>query len=170
MRGSGFVNVRLDRHEYQIFDVGENDWARAKHLRLACEQAFSIAQNMLTRPTLVGEFSVAVNDCDRWLNGYGRGARFDGSAPFGNQPVGSCEPYRHASDFSPSYKAYLREYAERQMRAWDVGLGWVFWNFKTMGGCAPHFDYLLGIKEGYLPPVAGAYKSSCPSFMRRMMV
>ncbi|KAJ1623212.1 glycoside hydrolase superfamily [Pavlovales sp. CCMP2436] len=152
-----FVNLRLDRHEYQV-------------QLLACEQAFSIVQNMQTHPTLVGEFSVAVNDCDRYLNGYAKGARFDGTPPFTNPPIGSCEPYRRASNFSPAYIAFLRQYAERQMAAWDVGLGWIYWNFKTEDGCAPHFDYLLGVAMGYLPPEAGVYRHACPKYLRRTMV
>lgn len=174
MQGARFrnANVRLDRHEYQTFDQGEVRWPASKHIRLACEQAFSIEQNMLTRPTVVGEFSVATNDCDAHLNGYGKGSRYEGTPPFATDlpPVGSCEPLRRAADFTKSYRTYLRQYAEAQMQSWDVGLGWIYWNFKTENGCAPHFDYLLGVEQGYLPPVAGVYEHLCPSYMRRTMV
>lgn len=172
MLGERFAHARLDRHEYQTFDAGQVRWPSSKHVRLACEQAFSIEQNGLTHPTVVGEFSAATNDCDRWLNGYGKGSRYEGTPPFASDlpPVGSCEPLRHAAAFTDGYRAFLRQYAEAQMQAWDVGLGWIYWNFKTEGGCAPHFDYLLGVQEGYLPPIAGVYEYRCPRFMRRTMV
>lgn len=170
MRGPRFRNVLLDRHEYQVFDVGQQRWPREEHLRLTCEQGFSVAQDQASHGTIVGEFSVAVNDCDRYLNGWGQGSRFEGTPPFSNERVGSCDPYRNASLFTPEYKRFLLEYAELQMMSWDRGVGWIFWNFKTEGGSAPHFDYLLGLKHGYLPPVAGEYSSSCPASMRRTMV
>ncbi|KAG8470052.1 hypothetical protein KFE25_006507 [Diacronema lutheri] len=174
LQGARFVNVRLDRHEYQTFDAGEVRWPSSKHLRLACEQAFSIEQNIRTHRTVVGEFSLATNDCDPWLNGYGKGSRYEGTPPFDDHPaVGSCEPLRRADKFAPAYHAFLRRYAEAQMRSWDVGDGWIFWNFKTEGGCAPHFDYLLGVSEGYLPPLAGIYMEpagGCPAHLRRTMV
>lgn len=164
MQGSAFKNVRLDRHEYHVFEEPKMHWSWDEHLEFACQQALSIARTQRVRPTIVGEWSLATHDCDLWLNGYDKGSRWEGTFPTEHPPIGSCEGYRQPEDFSPEYLHFLREFGAKQMAAWDVGGGWVFWNFKTENGSAPHFDYLLGVERGYLPHRAGPVNMlGCPA-------
>lgn len=65
---------------------------------------------------IVGEWTPAATDCATYLNGLGVGARFDGSYP-GSTRVGSCSGITGSSStFSSSYKTFLRQYWEAQVR------------------------------------------------------
>lgn len=57
-----------------------------------------------------GEWSTAVTDCAKWLNGRGVGSRWDGTYGDGNEALGSCTGYTgDYSTFSDDYKQYLRK-------------------------------------------------------------
>ena len=51
----------------------------------------------------------------------------------------------------PARKAFLRNFVEAQIVNYepDISSGWFFWNFKTER--APQWNYLLGLKEGWIP-------------------
>lgn len=114
--------------------------------------------------TMVGEWSLATTDCARWLNGYNVGSRFDGSFfhPPGTPipkdtppPLGQCrgqEDIHNSTIWTPEYKAFLKQFSNKQMDAYESGSseGWFFWNFKTEKG-APQWDYMLGVREGWIP-------------------
>jgi glucan 1,3-beta-glucosidase len=66
--------------------------------------------------TVVGEWTTARTDCARNLNGRGVGARFDGTFP-GSTFVGSCSGLTgNRNTFSASYKTFLRQFYEAQVR------------------------------------------------------
>jgi len=49
-------------------------------------------------------------------------------------------------------KAFLRNFVEAQMVAWESGsIGWFYWNFKMEGGAFAEWDYLRGVREGWIP-------------------
>lgn len=60
--------------------------------------------------TIIGEWSTAVTDCAKWLNGRGVGSRWDGTYA-ANEPVfGNCTGWSgNMSTFSDDYKAFLRQ-------------------------------------------------------------
>lgn len=61
--------------------------------------------------TVSGEWSNAVTDCAKWLNGRGVGARWDGTYQSGQQTFGSCDGWSgNMSSFSDDYKTFLRKY------------------------------------------------------------
>lgn len=60
--------------------------------------------------TVSGEWSNAITDCAKWLNGRGVGARWDGTWQAGQQTFGSCDGLTGSSDsFSADYKTFLRK-------------------------------------------------------------
>ena len=62
--------------------------------------------------TVSGEWSNAITDCAKWLNGRGVGARWDGSLASGpDEPaLGSCDGWSgNMSAFSAEYRAFLRQ-------------------------------------------------------------
>lgn len=61
--------------------------------------------------TITGEWSNAITDCAKWLNGRNVGARWDGTYSSGQQTIGSCDGMTgNMSTFSADYKAFLRKY------------------------------------------------------------
>eukprot|EP00808_Paulinella_micropora_P007170 g54995.t1 len=109
---------------------------------------------------LVGEWALATTDCTKWLNGFGTGARWEGNfkdASMKRSCAGQGD-ITNTTVWTMEYKRFLRAFAETQMHAYESGssAGWFFWNFKTEG--APQWDYLLGLKEGWIPSALGSGK------------
>jgi len=63
-------------------------------------------------------------------------------------------------------KVFLKKWALAQMNTYETtSLGWFFWNFKTES--APMWDYLLGVKNGWLPchlPVQQDVDDACGNY------
>jgi len=161
-----YRHVWIDTHIYQLFDIPRLSMSWAQHTQQTCQlNKPEVAVAPLS--TMVGEWCLATTDCAKWLNGYGSGARFDGTFPKpGSGPVlGSClgqENIHNKTIWTPEYKAFLSEYAQKQMDAYESGSssGWFFWNFKTEKG-APQWDYMLGVREGWIPKDLDNRKIKC---------
>ena len=66
--------------------------------------------------TVTGEWSTAVTDCAKGLNGRGVGARWDGTYEAGQPTLGSCTGLTgNMSAFSDDYKTFLRKMFEAQV-------------------------------------------------------
>ena len=139
--------VAVDHHEYQVFTnelVAMVPW---QHRQYVCNnaQTYSGADKW----TFVGEWSAAMTDCAYALNGYGKGARYDGSYP-GSTHVGSCRNMNNLATWSQTFKDDTRGYIEAQMETYeDKTQGWIFWNFKTES--APEWDAFRLIDAGVFP-------------------
>ena len=106
--------VIMDTHRYQIFSNGEVARSRQEHINAACSLRGELSSFSLW--VVVGEWTPAPTDCARYLNGRGVGARFDGTFP-GSPRLGNCADFTgSASNFSPDYKRFLRQYWEAQVR------------------------------------------------------
>ena len=69
--------------------------------------------------TIVGEWTPAMTDCAKYLNGRGVGARYDGSIRKGAPRYGSCAGKTgQGSTFSQEYKDFLRKSWEAQVSAY----------------------------------------------------
>lgn len=156
-----FQHVYIDTHIYQVFDDYRLGMTTEQHIGQTCNINLpQVAVAPLS--TIVGEWSAAMNDCAQWLNGYNRGSRYDGS--FLNTPMmGSCTGYDDPTSavFTPEYRKDLKRYVEMQMDAYESGSsqGWFFWNFKTER--APQWNYLMGLKEGWIPQNPNVREFSC---------
>jgi glucan 1,3-beta-glucosidase len=64
---------------------------------------------------IVGEWTPAPTDCAKYLNGRGRGARYDGTLD-GSTRVGDCSTKTGSGSlFDNNYKTFLRQYWEAQV-------------------------------------------------------
>ncbi|KIW01817.1 uncharacterized protein PV09_06670 [Verruconis gallopava] len=177
----GYGNsLALDVHEYLLFDDALISKTHAEKVGFACEtykETMTASINTATGfgPTMVGEWSQADTDCQKYLNGVGMGSRWldtfnaDGSQP--NCPTHdkqcSCDlANADASTFSADYKLFLKTFAEAQMSAFEIGWGWFYWTWKTES--APLWSYQAALEGGFMPPIAYQHDWDCsqpvPSF------
>ncbi|GMF06780.1 unnamed protein product [Ambrosiozyma monospora] len=71
----GYSDVVVDHHHYQVFSTGELQRSVQDRITTACGWGWSEGSEY--HWNVVGEFSGALTDCAKWLNGVGRGARYD---------------------------------------------------------------------------------------------
>lgn len=142
--------VILDHHHYQVFSPGEVSRSIDDHISVACGLGRDTQTESLWR--VVGEFSAALTDCTKWLNGVGRGARYDGS--YQNQGstsyyIGSCENRWNFGTWSTDDIQNSRRFVEAQLEAYDQGTGWIFWTYKTEE--AVEWDFRRLVDYGIFP-------------------
>ena len=70
----------LDHHLYEVFSQWQIDLNLQQHLQSIKHQGESIVKS--GHRSIVGEFSGALTDCAKYLNGVGKGSRWDGSGDF----------------------------------------------------------------------------------------
>ncbi|KAF8992505.1 exo-beta-1,3-glucanase [Cyathus striatus] len=156
MNPHGFEGVILDTHIYQIFSTPlvtdalrrqENQMTEQQHIEAACSKGNSLATEDIW--VVVGEWTPAANDCAKYLNGRGVGARYDGSYP-GSTYVGSCDGLTgQARSFREGFKDFLRRYWEAQVITYEKGQGWIQWTWKTEN--ADEWSYQAGLENGWIP-------------------
>lgn len=145
---SGDSNVILDTHQYQIFSPDEVGRSPSEHVSFACGLGGKLAGT--DKWTIVGEWTGAQTDCAKWLNGYGKGARYDGTFQ-GSSKVGDCtgKYTGSVSDLSSDDKNNIRSYIEAQLDAYEQHTGWIFWTWKTESAPEWHMQDL--ISNGLFP-------------------
>ncbi|MCJ1476332.1 exo-1,3-beta-glucanase [Lambiella insularis] len=145
---AGVNNVMLDTHIYQIFDQGQVSQTPSQHVASACAAASQLSGT--DKWTIVGEWTGAQTDCAKWLNGLGRGARYDGSYP-GSSPIGSCrgKDVGTVAGLSDDDKKNIRSFTEAQMDAYEAHTGWIWWTWRTES--APEWDMQALIAGGLFP-------------------
>ncbi|EAU35651.1 glucan 1,3-beta-glucosidase precursor [Aspergillus terreus NIH2624] len=150
---NGFIsdsgNIVMDNHHYEVFDINLLRMSVDDHVRSVCD--FGRTQLApATKPVVVGEWTGAMTDCARYLNGRGVGARYDGA--MGGESVGDCGPFIQGSvsDLSPDDQKNMRRFIEAQLDAWEMKSGWLFWNWKTEQG-APGWDMKDLLDNGVFP-------------------
>lgn len=147
-----YTKVALDIHSYHAFGpfwnlVASQDNAWSVNLEAACLYHWELMN--VTLNTFVGEWSLAITDCQLYLQG------------------GYNEPYhpgcgkevctQYNSDFSTytdEYKTFLRNFMLAQMDSFefgDNGIGWFFWTAKTENHCAPEWDLIFLIENQIAP-------------------
>ena len=141
---AGPTNNMLDTHQYQIFSPGEVGRSPAEHVAAACALGPRLAST--DKWTVVGEWTGAQTDCAKWLNGLGKGARYDGTLPVdGVAVVGSCDgKYVGTVDaLSSDDKNNIRSFIEAQLDAYEQHTGWFFWTWVTESAPEWHMKDLL---------------------------
>ncbi|KAH7086382.1 exo-1,3-beta-glucanase [Paraphoma chrysanthemicola] len=144
-------NVAIDHHEYQVFNNDLLRMSPLQHQQYVCSNSESY--NGADKWTFVGEWTGAMTDCAKYLNGYGRGARFDGTlANSGSTFIGNCGWQDDINQWPQSYKDDTRRYIEAQIAAYETKTqGWFWWNFKTEK--AAEWDAFRLIDAGVFPAI-----------------
>jgi len=159
MTGPNYAGVAMDVHLYQVFTDGEIGRTEQQHITAACGAKQEVAG--FDKPVIVGEWTPAMTDCAKYLNGRGFGARYDGTFP-GSKKVGTCLGITgKAATFSDEYKAFLRKTWEAQVITYEKGQGWMQWTWKTE--VADEWAYQAGLVNGWIPknPTDLMYPNIC---------
>ncbi|CAO3576694.1 unnamed protein product [Absidia cylindrospora] len=172
----GFFNneqhkrVILETHTYLIFDQGLVSMPRDEQAEFPCTGWMNDLSKASEHagPTMVGEFSVATNDCGKYLNGVGLGTRYEGTlwVDGKKEPAVcedcSCGDSEQWKTFDDDYKEFLLSFVSRQMFAFESStFGWFFWTYKTENHINPHWDYLLGYEQNWMPKDASQRDIDC---------
>ncbi|KAG2156585.1 glycoside hydrolase family 5 protein [Suillus bovinus] len=155
----GYDGVAMDTHIYQMFTNQQVAYNYSEHIQEACSHGSSLADFDLW--IIVGEWTPASTDCATWLNGRGRGARYDGTLS-GSTAVGSCTGKTgNATTFSADYKQFMRQYWEAQVISYEKGSGWIQWTWKAED--ADDWSYQAGLQYGWIPqnPTDLEYPNIC---------
>ncbi|KAI0825018.1 glycoside hydrolase [Trametes gibbosa] len=162
--------MQLDVHQYLTFNgqSADNYAARVK-ANQACD-AWATGQNTSMKTfgmTHVGEWSLGINDCGKYLNGVGLGTRYDGTFTSGNWPdVGDCTEYTDYTKYNAKWKADMTNFALQSMSALQ---NWFFWTWKVGNSSisgrpeSPAWSYQLGIQEGWMPTDPRDSQGACDS-------
>lgn len=155
-----YKNVMMDTHHYQVFDNGLLAMDLNSHVNTIC----SLGSDHLDKTdkwAIGGEWSGALTDCAKYLNGKGIGARYDGTYS-GSSKIGSCEGRSSGTvaALSAEDKTSIRTFIEAQLEVFERKTGWLFWTWKTEG--APEWDMQQLLEEGVFPnPVTDWSPGKC---------
>ena len=119
---SGMEHVMLDTHQYQVFSDAQLALSPAQHVGAACQWGPRLRAT--DKWTVVGEWSAAMTDCAKYLNGFRIGARYDGSKPL-STAHGSCagKSVGTVAGFAPADRTATRQFIEAQLDAYEQHTG-----------------------------------------------
>lgn len=129
---SGAWGVVVDHHHYQCFNNDDLQKSIDEHVELACSWGKGVQNE--AHWTVSGEFSAALTDCTKWINGVGVSSRYDGSFNKDGETssyIGSCANNEDISSWSEERKQNTRRYVEAQLDAFEMRGGWIIWCYKT---------------------------------------
>ncbi|KAI6854487.1 glycoside hydrolase [Hortaea werneckii] len=143
--GSGMWSLLLDTHHYEVFDSGTLELGINEHVGTACGFGGSMASN--NKYTIAGEWSGALTDCAKWLNGRGVGARYDGTYNYEGKTsyyIGSCDGKFSGtvSGLGEADRNNIGTFINAQIAAFEKADGWIFWTWKNEGAPEWHFQNL----------------------------
>ncbi|EMG50576.1 hypothetical protein G210_2149 [Candida maltosa Xu316] len=116
----------LDHHLYEIFSEWQINLNLDQHLDSIRKQGESMARS--GHRSIVGEFSGAMTDCAKYINGVGKGSRWDGT--FQTQRNGSCLGHDNYNNLT--FKNSTMSFLQEQFYTYEEkGSGWIFWCWKT---------------------------------------
>lgn len=142
----------IDSHKYLIFDdylLSMSDEAKLEFVERQYTADFEYAaENYNFTRIISGEFSIADTDCGKFVNSIRdneRGMRYR------RLKGGACSAIEDPAQWGSEYRKFLNDLAVRQTAAFERGLGWFYWTWKTHGGVNAHWDYSVGAREGVIP-------------------
>ncbi|KAI5966170.1 uncharacterized protein KGF55_000479 [Candida pseudojiufengensis] len=156
-------NFILDHHLYEIFTDWQINYTFNEHINNI--RSMSKRLKNTGHPSIVGEFSGAMDDCTKYLNGVGKGSRWEGnleSSTLHPTTGKSCKNRDNPNlKLSKPFSKKLRYFLKEQFYNFEkFSYGWIFWCWKTESSLVwdmerlndlnllpkPLFNYRLNIK------------------------
>lgn len=123
-----YKNIVLDHHRYEVFDPIQLRQSVDGHIT----SLKKLVDEFLALPKVqvVGEWSAALTDCTKWLNGVGRGARYDNTFA-GTGVIGECRFSNDYTKMTEQDRIDTRRIIEAQIDLFSQTNGFFFWTWKT---------------------------------------
>ncbi|KAF9976969.1 hypothetical protein BGZ73_007373 [Actinomortierella ambigua] len=78
----------------------------------------------------------------------------------------SCAKQNDVNTFSPEYRQFLSDFTQAQMDAFEKGIGWFYWNFKTETNTL--WSYFDGVDQGWIPRDINNRPGGCKALGRHI--
>ena len=170
-----YSNTFLDSHYYHVFDEHPRDLSPRQHIAFTCEHDWrDVTSCCYEDPThpwynwkatntipshgvqrMVGEWSAAYDTLvGPKLQDLMRGIRDTGVLP------------EMDKQFTVPEMDFLRNFVQAQMVAFEAvddpvpSSGWFYWTAKMEGGALAEWDFLRGVREGWIPEMADLHQPS----------
>jgi len=151
-----FKNTFIDTHIYHAFNSDDiaSSVPLCDHNKMIVAENIACGYGSMLRfksctslPTLVGEWSLAIDDCMGNLRGAQKSVQFE--------DFGQCKNLRARVGDKWWVQRYS-EFALRQMSMAERELGWFFWTWKTGPGSegdpsTPYWSYSAAVKANIIP-------------------
>jgi glucan 1,3-beta-glucosidase len=163
-----FKNVYMDTHIYHAFNA--DDIASSNPVcdhnkmivatNIACGYGSMLRfKTCLSLPVIVGEWSMAIDDCINIIRGAGSSVQ--------TRNFGQCKNLQDRIG-DPWWIEQYRTFAFKQMSMSERELGWFFWTWKTGPGTetdpsTPYWNLQRAIKDGIIPIPLSNYNSNITS-------
>ncbi|CAM9340291.1 unnamed protein product [Chrysoparadoxa australica] len=175
----GCNNIVSDIHLYTAWDGPWSGELNEEHfLASACNQAPMLQEGSMRLPHVVGEWSLATDNCAMWLNGFQdspkgfpvvkcdyvpcpepyMGSEQPGAPPdasLGEQLPRGSESSTPIYGMCPIDKSWeddnltMSRLARAKVAAFEQTGGWFFWNFKTE--LEPKWSFIESVRRGWMP-------------------
>ncbi|KZO99387.1 glycoside hydrolase family 5 protein [Calocera viscosa TUFC12733] len=151
----GSDRIAMDTHPYNAFN-DPTTASLASFIPSPCtgwgpELNTSMAQFGFSA---AGEWSAAINDCGKWVNGVGLGTRYEGTYPGSTTVIGNCSVWTEYDTWSADT---VQQTKELVMASMDALQHWFFWTWKIGNSSvtgnieSPSWSYSLGLQQGWIP-------------------
>jgi hypothetical protein len=121
----GADRLILDSHPYMCFGTQSNA-DMSTYATSPCDSWGASINASMTAfgMTTAGEWSNAVTDCGKWVNGVGQGQRYDGTYASGGPwpSMGNCTVWTDWANYSAAKKQAIKTFAMASMDALQVSI------------------------------------------------
>jgi glucan 1,3-beta-glucosidase len=151
-----YQNIFMDTHIYHAFnpdDIASSN-PTCDHNKMIVAENIACGYGSMLRfktcislPTLMGEWSLAIDDCISIIRGAGSSVQ--------TRDYGQCKNLQ-ARVNDPWWKQQYQKLAYKQMSMAERELGWFFWTWKTGPGTendpsVAYWDYTKAVGAGLIP-------------------
>ncbi|KAI8901541.1 glycoside hydrolase superfamily [Globomyces pollinis-pini] len=148
-----YNNVIMDAHHYQVFSEGYAKFSSECHYQEVCQKGVRFKEYQdRNLPIVVGEWSAAMTDCTKYLNGYKNSKTFSSQSACANAVI-------PIANWSEERKTATKIYILMSLDAFEKGRGWIFWTYKTevVSGSDSAWDFKMLAKHGLFPKFTKDY-------------
>lgn len=141
-----YKDTVLDHHRYECFHptrLRETVDGHITSIDMITKQFLSVP-----RVQVIGEWSAAMTDCAKWLNGVGRGTRLDNTFE-GDGFIKECRFSNDYTKMTEQDRIDTRRIVEAQLDIYNQTNGFFFWTWKTEN--AIEWSMSLLAEQGLFP-------------------
>jgi len=151
-----FKNIYMDTHIYHAFNADDiaSSYPICDHNKMIVAENIACGYGSMLRfktclslPVIVGEWSIAIDDCINIIRGAGSSVQ--------TRDFGQCKNLKERIG-DPWWMTQYRTFALKQMSMSERELGWFFWTWKTGPGTetdpsTPYWNFQRAIHDGIIP-------------------